>query len=246
MTRVAVLADIHGNLPALEAVAADFARRDVGVVINLGDHASGPLWPRETVAFLMRQRWCQLAGNCDRQIVRDPPGSHCASDRFAFEQLSPAQKEWLAALPASAMPRDDILAFHGTPADDASYLLEVVERGEARLARAAEIARRLDGAAASVMLCGHSHLPRVVRLGDTLIVNPGSVGLPACTNDAPEPHVIETGSPDARYAIVERLESGWEATLVVVPYDHAAAAERARRNARPDWVIGLSTGYMTA
>jgi diadenosine tetraphosphatase ApaH/serine/threonine PP2A family protein phosphatase len=94
------------------------------------------------------------------------------------------------------------------------------------------------------MLCAHSHIPRVVRVGSTLIVNPGSVGLPAYDHDQPELHVMETGSPDARYAVLERAAQGWQVELIALAYDHLAAAEQAKRNARPDWERALLTGYM--
>lgn len=242
----AVIADVHGNLPALEAVAENIARRGIDFVVNLGDHASGPLWPHETVALLRQTSWVQIAGNCDRQIVRQAPAMHGASDRFAFERLSAAQREWLSERPATARVRDEIFAFHGTPTDDASYLLESVVDGHLRVARSAEIEQRLTAERAPVMLCGHSHIPRVVRVGEMLIVNPGSVGLPAYAHDRPEPHLVETGSPDARYAVLERAERGWKAQLVAVPYDHVAAAERARTSDRPDWECALRTGYANA
>ncbi len=244
IARVAVLGDIHGNLPALQAVAEDITRRGIDIVVNLGDHASGPLWPHETVAFLMQQDWVQIAGNCDRQLVRQAPADHGESDRFAFERLDSAQREWFAALPATGRVFDDILVFHGTPSDDATCLLEVVEHGQVRLARHSEVVQRLGGVAAQVMLCGHSHIARVVRLSGNLIVNPGSVGLPAYDHDQPEPHAMESGSPDARYAVLEQFDHGWQVLLVAVPYDYPAAVEQARWNARPDWALGLSTGYM--
>ena len=183
---IAVIADVHGNLPALEAVVEDIRRRGIDAVVTL---------------------------------------------------------EWLAALPATARVLDEVLAFHGTPSDDAAYLLEAVDSGRVRLARATEIEQRLTGAVGQVMLCGHSHIPRIVRLGERLIINPGSVGLPAYTHDQPEPHVMETGSPDARYAVVERTDRGCQAQLVAVPYDHLAVAERARSSGRPDWEFALRTGY---
>ncbi|HEU4642487.1 MAG TPA: metallophosphoesterase family protein [Gemmatimonadaceae bacterium] len=245
-TRIAVVADVHGNLPALEAVVADIARRSVDLVLNLGDHASGPLWPRETVAFLERQSWLHIAGNCDRLLVRQPPADHGASERFAYERLAPEQLRWLSSLPATASAEGDVLAFHGTPSDDCACLLETIEHGRGRLASRAEIAERLGGASASVMLCAHTHTPRIVRLDGTLIVNPGSIGLPAYDGDDPEPHVMETGSPDARYAMLERDDHGWRAELVAVAYDHRAAAERARENGRPEWALALRTGFMTA
>lgn len=244
MTRIAVLADIHGNLRALEAVVEDLEGRNPDLVVNLGDHASGPLWPRETVEFLSRQSWVHISGNCDREIVRSEPERQGPSDRYACEQMGPSERDWLARLPATKEIMDEILLVHGTPSDDAAYLLETVDRGRTRLASSGEIAQRLGAAAAGVVLCGHSHLPRVVRTNGALVVNPGSVGLQAYDQDSPEPHVNENGSPDARYALLERSRRGWVAELLSVPYDHRAAADQAERNGRPDWVIALRTGYM--
>jgi putative phosphoesterase len=245
MTRVAIIADVHGNIAALRAVVEEITRRGADVIVNLGDHASGALWPSETVDFLMQQPWIQIAGNCDHQIVRTAPAEQGASDRFAFDRLTAEQKEWLLALPATATVLDDIRLFHGTPWDDASYLLEVVVRGQVRLANRSELAERLGGVAAPVMLCGHSHVPRAVRTTAGLIVNPGSVGLPAYYHDRPEPHVMETGSPDARFALLEKSDRGWIADLVAVPYDHARAANEARRNGRVDWEWALRTGFVS-
>jgi predicted phosphodiesterase len=246
MSRMAVLADVHGNLPALLAAAEDIARRGIDRVMNLGDHASGPLWPHETVAFLMQQNWLQIAGNCDRQLVRQPPADHGGSDRFAFERLTSDQIRWLGALPATATVSDGILAFHGTPSNDELYLLEAVEDGRVRLARHAELLQRLSGVTAQLMFCGHSHIQRTVRVGNTLIVNPGSIGLPAYTHSQPEPHAMESGSPDARYAILEKADHGWRAELVAIPYNHLAAAEQAQQHARADWALALRTGYVTS
>jgi len=245
MPRIAVLADVHGNLPALLAAAEDIARRGIDTVINLGDHASGPLWPHETVAFLMQQKWIQMAGNCDRQLVQQAPIDHSASDRFAFERLTSDQIQWLRTLPPTASVSDAILGFHGTPSNDEVYLLEAVDDGRSRLAPRAELLQRIRGVTAPLMLCGHSHISRIVRIGEALIVNPGSIGLPAYTASHPEPHAMESGSPDARYAIVEKADHGWRAELVSVPYNHFAAAEQAWEHARADWALALCTGYVT-
>ena len=245
MNRIAVIADIHGNLPALQAAAEDITRRGIDTVVNLGDHASGPLWPHETVAFLMQQSWLQIAGNCDRQLVQQAPADHGASDRFAFERLTQEEREWIAALPATATAFADMHVFHGTPSDDAAYLLETVENGQVRLARGSELTQRLGSFTAKVMLCGHSHIPRIVRTSESLLINPGSIGLPAYEHDQPELHAMETGSPDARYAIVEQAEHGWRAELVAVPYDHRAAAKQAWQQGRAAWALALRTGYVT-
>jgi hypothetical protein len=79
-----------------------------------------------------------------------------------------------------------------------------------------------------------------------LLVNPGSVGLPAYDDIHPVPHVVEVGSPDARYAVVERVAGNWMVCLVSVPYDHWEIAELARIRQRPDWVSALTTGRMPA
>ena len=67
--RIALVSDIHGNLPALEAVIEDTRRRAVTAVVNLGDSLSGPLLPLDTARFLMKQDWVQLAGNHERQLL---------------------------------------------------------------------------------------------------------------------------------------------------------------------------------
>ncbi len=72
MTRLAILSDIHGNLPALEAVIADAEAQGCATFINLGDTLSGPLWPAETADFLMARDWPTIAGNHERQLLTLP------------------------------------------------------------------------------------------------------------------------------------------------------------------------------
>ncbi|MBN2387900.1 MAG: metallophosphoesterase family protein [Anaerolineales bacterium] len=244
MTRLAILSDIHGNLPALEAVAADLSRRGVERVVNLGDHLSGPLWPQETADFLRGRDWNHVMGNHDRRLVTQDPAEHGSSDHYAYTHTSEDARAWLACLPARVELDGGLLLFHGTPTDDTAYLLETVNGGHVRLADPVEIRQRLGAVSAALILCGHSHVPRLVALpGQGLILNPGSVGLQAYDDTAPEPHVIENGSPHARYALLEKHGPDWQAEFVLVPYDHPAAAAQAHRNARPDWERALQTGY---
>jgi putative phosphoesterase len=255
--RLAILSDIHGNLPALEAVLADLDRRGLDQIVNLGDNASGPLWPRETMAVLREKNaWIHVSGNHDRQLVRDPPESHGASDRYAYERLDAADLAWLATLPSEAR-FEDLLLCHGIPGDDNRYLLEAVSGGTAHLALASVISGLLGDERESLVLCGHSHTPRIVRLdAATTVANPGSVGLQAYEHDVPEPHVVEVGSPHARYLVLERpggpgnpgdpggQGGSWRFELVALPYDHDAAADQAARNGRPDWERALRTGLL--
>ena len=247
--RIAVLSDIHGNLPALQAVMADMARRGVDQVINCGDILSGPLWPRETADALMALGWPTITGNHERQLLtcaRRPGGP---SDQFAFEHSTPAQRTWLAALPATLEPAPGVFVCHGQPGDDLEYMLETVESAGSRPATGAEVLQRLDGtsgANASLLLCGHSHLPRVVQVGSTLCINPGSVGLPAYDDDHIAFHIHQTGSPHARYALCERVDTGagagWTVAQIAVAYDWHAASAQAARNGAHDWARWLATG----
>ncbi|MGZ5199132.1 MAG: metallophosphoesterase family protein [Telluria sp.] len=241
--RLALVSDIHGNLAALEAVAADLERRNVDQVANLGDSLSGPLLPLETARFLMARDWIHLAGNHEHQIleVAARPGCGGEPDTYAHAQLSRAELDWLASLPGSLELAGGVLLCHGTPHSDLVMLLETADRAATR----DEVALRLSGTTADVIACGHSHVARAVRTGrKQLVVNPGSVGQQAYADDHPYPHAIETGSPDARYAIIERRNGQWQAELIAVPYDARPMAALARARARPDLEHALLTGYL--
>ena len=243
--RIAILSDIHGNLPALEAVAADMARRGVDRVVNLGDSLSGPLLPRETAHFLMAAAWPSLAGNHERQLLDQRPDCRGASDEYALSQLTSAELTWLRSLNPAMQLTEEIFLCHGTPASDCDYFLDTALPGGTRLATPDEIEARLAGQASSVVACGHTHLPRAIRTqANQLLINPGSVGLPAYEAKHPIGHVVQTGSPDARYAIVEKQPDGWTALLLAVPYDHHSMARLAQARHRPDWAAALETGYV--
>lgn len=94
------------------------------------------------------------------------------------------------------------------------------------------------------MLCGHTHLTRSVRLDDgRMIVNPGSVGLPAYHDDQPFPHDVQSGSPHARYAIVEKQTEGWLIEKVALTYPWESMAAIAEDRGRADWARALRTGF---
>jgi putative phosphoesterase len=245
MKKFAVLSDIHGNILALEAVAAHIRKRSIDAVINLGDHLSGPLWPKETLQFLLQQNWSHISGNHDRQLVTHNPSAHGPSDKYAYAVLNDSEKEWLSSLKQTITLNENILAFHGTPFTDTEYLLETIENGRTRIASQNEITERLGGTKSSLMLCGHTHVARVIETDDNiLIVNPGSVGLPAFEDDSTTYHIVESGSTHARYAILEFNNNKWSVELVFIPYDFQKAADQARKNNRPDWETALRTGFM--
>ncbi|MEO3434352.1 metallophosphoesterase family protein [Inquilinus sp. CAU 1745] len=241
--RIAVISDIHGNLAALDAVLADIARRGADATVNLGDLLSGALRPAETADRLMALDMPTIRGNHERQILTFEPERMGYSDRHAAEAIDPRHREWLAGLPETLRLFDDVLLVHGTPGSDLTYFLETVERTGCRPAMEAEIAARAADADASLILCGHSHIPRSVRLkGGRQIVNPGSVGLQAFRDDHIYPHNMETGSPHARYAMIERTGEGWSVELLKVSYDWEGAAALAEANGQPEWARALRTG----
>ena len=244
--RIAAIADIHGNLRALEAVLADVADRAPDLVLNLGDTVSGPLEAVGTADLLMARGFPTVRGNHDRHLVHPPPGGMGRSDRTAHAQLLPRHLDWLAALPATLRPAPGVLALHGRPDDDTELLLDVPTRKHGLVrAPVREIAARLgDPGDAALVLCGHSHRPDAVGLpGGPLVVNPGSVGLQGFEDDEPFPYRTSAGSPHARYALLDRTARGWAVTWRAIPYDWDAAADTARRNGRAAWATALATGF---
>ncbi len=143
-----------------------------------------------------------------------------------------------------AMALEDVLLCHGTPERDGEYLLEDVSRSGLSLASPERIRSKVSSTAPAI-LCAHSHIPRFVQLDEgTVVMNPGSIGLQAYYDAEHEfPHAMETGSPHARYALLEKGNHGWQATFRAVVYDWGAAARRAFEKARPDWAHALATGY---
>jgi len=258
LTRLAAISDIHGNLPALEAVLADIAMQGVEVVVNLGDILSGPLWAADTADRLMALDLPTIAGNHERQLLTQPRERMSASDAHTHDELLPRHRAWLAGLPPMLALSNEVFCCHGTPTSDLVYFLETTLAGfegtgrgangvrAATLGEATERAgTALAGAPDGLILCGHTHVPRCERVADgRLIVNPGSVGLQAYSDEHPHVHIIETGSPHARYALLTLDAGGWRADLRSVAYDFEAAAAQAEQNGRPDWAEALRTGRM--
>lgn len=242
--RIAVISDVHGNLIALDAVLDHIARQQPDVIVNLGDLVSGPYDPHGSAERQMGLAALTLAGNHERQLLEGGTG---LSDSFARARITQAHMDWIASLPQTlTLAGGEVFACHGSPAGgDLEYLLEDVSRGFPVLDTQEAIASRLTGiGSARAVLCGHTHIPRLAWVDGVLIVNPGSVGMPAYDDDTPVPHVMEAGTPHARYAMVERTPAGWTATFHAIPYDFAAAAEQARQAGREATATATTTGRM--
>ncbi|WP_310381355.1 metallophosphoesterase family protein [Actinoplanes couchii] len=242
-----VVSDVHGNLPALEAVLQALAGERVDLTVNLGDLLSGYVQPVETADRLMGLGWPTVAGNHERQVLTFGPERIGMSDRVTKELLGERHLDWLRSLPATLSPVPGVLAFHGTPTDDLQYLMHTVEEsGGARAATLDEVLDRLgDVSGFELLLCGHTHLAGSLRLpGNVLLVNPGSVGWPAYDSDEPFPHVMEAGTPHARYAVVDDVSGSWEVEFRQVEYPWEAAAAFTEGFGRGDVGAALRTGLL--
>ncbi len=201
--RVAALSDIHGNLPALEAVLADVERESVDAVLVAGDTVSGP-WPVEVFDLLADVEARIVRGNADREVLERGEqfgklATWCA-DRLGETRLATAGA-WPLTLELEVDVLGTTLMCHSTPdADDPIYT---------RVTPEPVLLDLMADVRADVVLCGHTHMQYDRRLsGGLRLVNPGSVGLPY------------EGRAGAYWALL-----GPEAEFRRSDYDTVAAAE---------------------
>lgn len=188
--QVAVLADVHCVLPALEAVLTEPDVQNADLVVLAGDVAVGPL-PEQTVDRIaaLGERVVWVSGNCERVTVELARGTRVAGDdpNLAFAawgatRLRPDQVELLESLPKTATVEvsglGEVLFCHATPRDDEEFVLV-----DSTVARWKEV---LDGIPDSVttVVCGHTHMPFARLVDRLLVVNPGSIGMPYGTDGA--------------------------------------------------------------
>lgn len=255
MTIIAAISDIHSNIFALEAVLADIKRREVDEIVNLGDILYGPIAPKATYDLLMTYRddITTIRGNQDRQIYEAKAAEigNNATMAFIIEKLPKAAIEWMRALPFDYHLSKDIYLCHGSPTDDMVYLLEDIETGQPTVRNDADILALLNGIDSTVIVCGHTHIPRTITLStEQIIINTGSVGYPAYEDDLPIVHRMQTYSPHASYALIKCVDikqgKRWQTEHIKVPYNYEAAAELAAMNGREDWAFALRTGRVSS
>ncbi|MEO1238873.1 MAG: metallophosphoesterase family protein [Pseudomonadota bacterium] len=242
----AVISDIHGNTAALVAVLAALDRAGVSDIINLGDSLSGPFDPAGTADLLIDRNIPSIRGNHDRMLL-DPADQLGLWEQWSVPDLTPMHFDWLKSLPET-MRRGDLLAIHASPGNDEENWLD--HRGkDMRIASRdrAGIEARAGDIDAALVLAGHTHTPRMVRLpGGPVIVNPGAVGCPGYLDDRSDPPFIhETGAPDARYAVIDMDEGRIDVALCSTPYDPTAMAALARAKGADTWAQAIETGWFT-
>jgi putative phosphoesterase len=166
--QVAALYDIHGNLPALDAVLAEV---DADLLVIGGDFAVGP-WPAETLERLRALEGDVrfIRGNAERELTEGSAGRAPAElIEFVRVRLSEEQLEFLRSLPLTTTV-GPVLFCHATPRSDEEILTRISpdERWQAAL----------EGVDAEMVVCGHTHVQFDRRIGDVRLVNAGSVGMP--------------------------------------------------------------------
>ena len=238
--RIAVLSDIHGNADALAAVMLDLAEQSPDQTFNLGDCFSGPLDVARTADLLAELNASTVRGNHDRALIGG--AAHDLWDAAAAPFMPRAALDWIATLPQT-LHQGAVFACHATPQDDATFWTEAMVGGKPERNSLAKIEALAGDIRAEVLLCGHTHVARSLRLGDgRLVVNPGSVGCPGFVDrDLNPAYVMSVGVPHASYAILDRSARGWTINLRQVPYDTTPAIARAADY--PDWVAALGTGW---
>jgi putative phosphoesterase len=229
--RVAALYDVHGILPALEAVLADPRCAGADVIVCGGDLVAGPL-PAECLERLEAEgaRVRFLSGNGDRETVSPPDeGPLREIGLWAAARLGPERLERVAQWPSTVELEvtglGRVLFCHATPSSDTDILTAATPDPDVTAA--------LAGTTADVVVCGHTHVQFDRRAGDIRLVNAGSVGMPY------------EGSPDAHWGL---LGDG-DVALVSTPYDAEAALAALEATGFPvldDWYGGVVRREVTA
>ena len=242
--KIAAIADIHGNIDALEAVLADIEHQRPDMIVNLGDSLSGPLAGGETAARLLPLGLTTVRGNHDRGLVDRPFEEMGDWERPVFPELLPEHLQWIRDMPTAAVVAQDVYMCHATPHnDDVMWMEDLLDNGRFVLRDQPEIEAFAEGLPYALILCGHSHIARSVMLsGNRMIVNPGSVGCPGFAYHIPIDHKLEAASPLACYAIIEKSAGGWQPTFRQVRYDTQHMVAMARERGYEDWANILATG----
>jgi putative phosphoesterase len=230
--KIALLGDVHGNLPALEAVLEDAARQAADEVWNLGDFLGYAPFPNEVAQRLREAGAVSIIGNYDLKVLafqqqqarwkhKKTPEKYVAFE-WNDEHLSGRTRAFLESLPQQLRLEIDgatVLLVHGSPAAIDEPLGSGTPQG-----RFVELARR---AAADVVVCGHSHEAFARREGDTWFVNPGSVGRP------------EGGDWRASYALLEFAGGEWKVEHRRITYDVDRVARAVRAAGLPESFVDV-------
>lgn len=223
--KVALIGDVHANLPALEAVLVHAHAQGVEAVWNVGDVVGYGAFPNEVVARLRKEGALSIIGNYDLkalEIGQEPERKVKRSEkllafRWTYEQLSKESRKYLRALSREVrleIAGKRILLTHGSPASNTEHVGP--ETPTERLRELAEMAQ------ADVVICGHSHRPLARKVERVWFINTGSVGRP------------DDGDPRACYAVLWLSPRYFRVQHHRVEYDVQRAVAAIRQNKLPE------------
>ena len=233
--RICSFGDVHGNIAALRAVLGAIRAEDPDMVLCTGDVVLGWDGPEACVDAVAALGCPWVSGNAEQSVLgagpyrlppESPRGRNAAWDR---ERLGPDRLRRLGALPSSVALRfpdgGRVLLVHGAPPDHITPGIRPTGLHEwDDVLDDAAVAAALGPEPPDLLLCGHTHVPTVRRVGPTLVVNAGSTGY-GIHPDAPARY--RTGNAWARFAVVARGADGaWHAECRRVPYDPEASLAR--------------------
>ncbi|MGZ4001757.1 MAG: metallophosphoesterase family protein [Mucilaginibacter sp.] len=246
MKSYAIISDIHGNSLALQAVLEDIKSRGIKDIINLGDHFFGALEPEIVAGMLRENPMLCISGNTDREILQSVDGNFTKDGMDMVKaDLSQQSIAWLRSLPKTATHDSLFFVCHGTPESDDEYLLEKVTVNGVFVHNDEDLVAHTKHTKERIILCGHSHVNRVIYLSnDKIILNPGSVGLPAYLGNGKYSFAMESNTPHAKYAIVHADGDNINIEQVLCTYDWRKASEAARENGNEKWASFLLYGRM--
>jgi len=246
MKTYAIISDIHGNSLALQAVLMDIQARQIETIINLGDHVFGALEPEVTAQLIRQTPMLCISGNTDREILEnlDKPSEKENMERVKA-LVSAETIDWLKSLPKTAVCDRLIFVCHGTPESDDEYLLEKVTEKGVFVYNDEELIAKTQHINERIILCGHSHVNRLIYLSNgKIILNPGSVGLPAYLGNGEYRFAMESMTPHAKYAIIQADGDQVNIEHVYCTYDWNKASQEAKNNGSDKWSQFLLQGRM--
>jgi putative phosphoesterase len=222
MSRIALVADIHGNLVALEAVLHDIKHSTVDMVICLGDVAATGPQPHDTLERIRLLNCPVVMGNADEWLLHPPPPSANdldedtskieTIDRWCLEQLTALDRMFLSSfVPTYALTVSThvkLLCYHGSPRSSTDVIRAITPE--------AELVEQLGNARAEIMVGGHTHEQMIRRYQDMLLVNVGSVGLPYTFDPSTGQHYNPSW---AEYGVLQIEKDHLSVMLKRVPVD---------------------------
>jgi putative phosphoesterase len=216
---IAFISDIHGNLPALEAAVADAKSRGAGRIICAGDLTGYGPFPDDVCRFLEDRHIPAVIGNYDRKVIEwAKRGSSGAAGMKAkkrkillwtVKHVADRARHYLADLPETLSLRlpggYKLLVVHGSPTslEDTIYP-SLTNRG---------LDAKLGDLRPDILVCGHTHIPFVKRIGGILVVNCSSTGHPVDGDARPAYALVHVGQGAAPRGRIIRFEYGRDRTL---------------------------------